>query len=170
MKKLLWGGVALIALVGSQLVLPVEYTFATRLGQMLGAFEAQWIEARTEAKAIQTEELREAEEKVYRRNKANDKALEIESYIATKQIEKTNNSTWIKEILANASDAGCALYLLAGTNSPEEERDAQTMCAAGEMLRTSIAEDFGKAIDGERTDAMREMIERFRAAEEEMAR
>ena len=171
MKKLMLGGAAALAiLVGTQLFMAPEDTLIARLGALGGQFEKEWVEARTESVAAQAEALREAEARARRRDLANQKALDLETKLLNTQIEKTRNATWAKEIGAIMADIGCGMSLFTGAQTPKEAEQQRMLCEAGDQLRRSIAKDFAEAIDGTRSEAMREFTEKFRDAETEMAR
>lgn len=170
MRKLMLVGVAVLAiLVGTQLFMNPEDTLIARLGAIGGEFEKQWIEARTEAVARQTEEIREAAAKVERRNLANQKALEAENLVVQRQVREVSASTWAKQIAVNLSDGMCALMTIGGT-LPEHEAKARQYCGASDQIRRDIVEDYPQALSGARSDMMREMTEKFRDSEREMAR
>lgn len=170
MRMIVLGGVAVLVVVGvAQLFIPPEHTLFARLGRIGGEMEKQWIDARTPAVATQAEEVGEAKDRVKRRTLATQKALETEQAIAQKQISEVHASNWVGRIAANVSTGMCALIEFGGT-TPQDQAKAEKYCGASREIRQDLTDSYSDAIDGQRTDVMREMTEKFRDAEKEMAR
>ena len=164
---------AIILFVVWTLFAPVEYTIASRFGQLLGAIEEAWIETRLPAVVEQTEEVGEAEARVTRRTQAVNEALKAQSDIVRRQVTSIDNSHIVKRLGAAATDIACGVGVMSETLSPERRTDDTDQgaakliefCALGMGIRRSMVEDYSTINNG-RTTVMSDMLEKFEQAGE----
>lgn len=151
MARIGFGAFLIIALfIGSQLFFKPEDTLVARLGAMLGEFESQWMDARTEALARQVGEVKEATAQVERLTLAYQKALEAEANIANRQIASINKTQWAKELGSGISDAICGLVLAGQALEPSAD-PLLVFCKLGDVARTAIVEDYAQALKSGRS-------------------
>lgn len=149
------GGMA--AVFAYNVVVPAEYSIAAKLGSLAGALEANWMDARRDSAAAQTEALLEAEAIVQRRTLATQKAIEAEAEVIARQVQSTSSSHVMKMIGANLADTACGIGAIAGRNPYSGESGFESYCDMGDGLRRSMADDYARALNNARTSIMTDM-------------
>lgn len=153
-------------IVGYNLVAPIEYTIPARLGRLLGEFEAQWTEARTEAVANQAQEIQEAEAEVQRKTMATARAIEAEADVMRRQVAATNSTHWLKSIGANIADGICGFGVLGAAVGTKDNEEFLAFCSVGDEVRRGMAEDYAETLNNSRSTIMEDMTRAFDRAHE----